>query len=1088
MAQAPATSKRSIKLKREVSQVPITSVGLYTTPSGKVYILAGEDGDLTVYDGPPTDTEKPIHRIYVFEDQPIHGIRVHNDETSSTVAILLWGASYVALLDGTPLDDGKQPLLLATTSAPDWIYDAAISPWDSSIAALATAHNEIVPMTYHPDTRALTTGDVTSPSRPMLYASHLRWISPTGVLVAAGTVFGNVIVWKYHAETASHTMLFVLRGHEGSIYGVDISPELALPDGSTARLLASCSDDRTIRVWDISNHEGPHESTLDCVTETGFKAAERYDEVQAACVDGQVVPVAVAMGHASRIWGVKFGVDEGHVVRDGRLPMYSFGEDSTAQRWELSLGPSLSGTISHRQTHSLHDGKHLWARELDIRNGWIRIVTGGADGRISFMEEAAAVEEAGAQLTTIDVPHLLQSPSHSASAREMISRYDFILDDTMLAITNAGRLFLGSLSGTHAWEEVSIGQDVASNLKSCYVLRKIGHGAAVIGTTSGRIFFFQTRQVRPVGSVPGRIVEINHLASTADTIELLVHLHGSPASRYLTLSPAGDLLSEHQIAGLDARFVAISATRLDDLLLVGSRHGWMSVLVQRDGKWHPILDLATRSRDAITSIVPLPPSRNPSSDSRYILVTSRDGKYRIYKIRRTDAANAALALVHETSPPFGPMIEGAWFSNTPTPELLLYGFRSRDFVIWNESTREEVASINCGGAHRTFRLNYSAEQPELYRFAYTRTSKLSIYSQARVPHRTVKSGTHGREIRALSSNKRYVASGAEDTSIRIWEYVAVDEKKERGAAMRYLACLKAHITGIQKLHWFEDDYLLSSAGNEEFFVWRVRTLDSAYAGLAVVCEGRFADKSPTRDLRIMGFDVSRAVDGQRMAITLAFSNSTLKTYEYGADGSFKLFATGLYTGACITQLRHLGQMDEQLWMLTASTDGHMALWKTRAASSALGSLTLQAAAQVHQSSIKSLDMVRQNGIFHILTGGDDNGLGFTEVAEVRDDAGHTEYRFAGRGIVRGAHAASVNGVALLAQGQDDGRDGLVVSVSNDQRIKIWRIAKSNPQRVTLVSCISSGVADPGDVAVVDQGSSRQVILGGIGVEAWSVVQ
>ncbi|KAG8421989.1 WD repeat-containing protein 6 [Metarhizium acridum] len=385
-------------------------------------------------------------------------------------------------------------------------------------------------------------------------------------------------------------MLFVLRGHEGSIYGVDISPELALPNGSTARLLASCSDDRTIRVWDISKHEGPHESTLDCVTETGFKAAESYDEVQTACVDGQVGPVAVAMGHASRIWGVKFGVEEGHVVRDGRLPMYSFGEDSTAQRWGI--------------THSLHDGKHLWARALDIRDGWIRIVTGGADGRISFIEEAAAVGEAGAQLTTIDVPHLLQSLSDSSSAREVISRYDFILDDTMLVITNAGRLFLGSLSGTHSWEQVGVGEDVAPDLRSCYVLRKIGHGAAVIGTTSGRIFFFQARQVRPVGSVPGRIVEINQLASTADTIELLVHLHGSPASRYLTLSPAGRLLSERQITGLDVRFVAISATRLDDLLLVGSRHGWMSILVQRDDAWHPVLDLATRSRDAITSIVP----------------------------------------------------------------------------------------------------------------------------------------------------------------------------------------------------------------------------------------------------------------------------------------------------------------------------------------------------------------------------------------------------------------------------------------------------------------------------------------------------
>ncbi|KHN96738.1 WD repeat protein [Metarhizium album ARSEF 1941] len=1095
MAQTPATSNSSVRLERDASQVPITSVGLYTTPSGKVYILAGEDGDLTVYHGRAAETEEPIYRICVFEDQPVHGIRVHRDGTSSAVSILLWGASCVALLDGTPLDGANRPVLVATSSAPDWIHDAAVCPGDSSVAALATAHNEVVLLTYHADTRVLATGAVVSPSRPMLYASHLRWTSPTCVLVAAGTVFGNVIVWKCHPDSASHTMLFVLRGHEGSVYGVDISPELTLPNGSTARLLASCSDDRTIRVWDISNHEGPHESTLEGVTETGFKAAERYDEVQAVCIDGQVVPVAVAMGHASRIWGVKFGVQDGHVVRHGRLPMYSFGEDSTAQRWDLSLGESLSGgTLSHRRTHSLHDGKHLWARALDVRHGWIHIVIGGADGRISLIEEAAAFAGAGAQLTTTDVPHLLQATPDSFSTREMISRYDFILDDTMLAITNFGRLFLGALSGTHTWEEVGVGEDVARDLKSCYVLRKIGHGAAVIGTTSGSLFSFKAGQVRPVGSVPGRIVEINHLASTADAIELLVHLHGTSASRYVTLTPAGSLVSEHQVEGLDSRFVAVSATRLDDLLVMGSRHGWMSVLVQRDKTWRSILDLATRSRDAITSIVPLPlpPSQTLASDSRYILATSRDGKYRIYQIRRTTGVTATLdlALVHETSPPFGPMIEGAWFSNTKSPQLVLYGFRSRDFVIWNESTREELATINCGGAHRTFRLNYSAEQPERYRLAYTRTSKLSIYSQTRVPYRTVKSGTHGREIRALSSNKRYVASGSEDTSIRIWEYTAADGERNKSAGMRCLACLKAHITGIQKLHWFEDDYLLSSAGNEEFFVWRVRALDSAYEGLAVVCEGTFADKSPTRDLRIMGFDVTRVAKGGGLVITLAFSNSTLKTYAYDNGRGFSLLARGVYTGACITQLRHLGHGDGQLWIVTTSTDGHMALWRADAGSLASGRLTLRSAAQVHQSSIKSLDMARHEDTFHILTGGDDNGLGLTQVAEVRDDAGNTEYEFARRGIVRDAHAASINGVALLAQDRDGGRDNLVgVSVSNDQRIKVWRIAKHDPDRATLASCVTSGVADPGDVAIVDEGSLQPVmILGGIGVEAWSLVQ
>jgi WD40 repeat protein len=1040
--------------------------------------LVGEDGDFVVYDG---STE--LHRVEVFQDQPIHGLRVHRDDDySPAVRILAWGASYISLLDASPLDASVPPVILATISAPDWIYDAAVSPWDPALAALATAHNEVLTLRYHADTRTLTLGAMASPSRPMLYTSHVTWTSEGCVLVAAGTVFGDVIVWKYHVD-ATHTLLYVLRGHEGSIYGVDISPELPLADGSKARLVATCSDDRTIRVWDISEQE-PHESTtVNGVLETGFKAAERYDEVQTSA-EGEIAPVAVAMGHLSRIWGVKFAVHQGQVV------VYSFGEDSTTQRWRLSLDTyaPLRGSLAHEHTYALHNGKHLWARAVSIQPGVVKIVTGGADSKISLVEERWASEEEGGTTsnTTIDVPDLLRTLPNPCGAREMISRYDFITDDAILAITNLGRLFLGSLSRRQEWEEIAA---ATPDLKLCYVLREIGHGAAVIGTTNGKILFVQNRHVTLVGSVPGRVAEINRLCTTdSDTIDLLVHLHGSPSSRYWTLSPTGDLRSEHQVAGLDARFVPVSAARLDDLLIIGSRHGYVSLLTLRNSSWQPILDAATRSRDAITSIVPLPASQhgNSPSKSSYILATSRDGKYRIYQIHRTDDVTVSLGLLHETSPPLGPMIEGAWFTNTPTPELLLYGFRSKDFVIWNESTRQELATVDCGGAHRTFRLSFSAEEPERYRFAYTRTSKLSIFSQTRMPHCTLKSGTHGREIRALSASERHVASGAEDTSIRIWEYVGATVEGKTRAEMRYLACMKAHVTGIQKLHWFEDDYLLSSAGNEEFFVWRVRSLDSAYAGLAVVCEGIFADKSPLGDLRIMDFDVSRTVNGRKIAVTLAFSNSTIKTYGYTNDGRFELMSSGLYTGACITQLRHLGQADGQLWVLTASTDGYMALWHTQIDSTALGNFTMQGAAQVHQSSIKSLDMTRDDGVFRILTGGDDNGIGFTEVAEMQSEAGSKGYRFATRGVVRRAHGAAINGVALLPQGKDDGAM-LGVSISNDQRLKLWRIMKNGPRRIELASCMSSGVADPGDIVVVRRGNSPQVVLGGVGVEAWSVL-
>ncbi|KAG6203267.1 hypothetical protein E4U35_004489 [Claviceps purpurea] len=1226
------SQRRGITLQRQLAQVPITSVAFFTTPSGTRYFLAGQDGELAIYPDAQPPPQAPLFTLPIFEDQPIHGIRVQGPR------LLLWGASQIALLDGESLTEDHPPVLLATTTAPDWIYDAALSPFCVDDAVLATAHNEVVMLRYHHSSDnpgeqgTVVLGNVASPSRPMLYAAHLLWESASRVLIAAGTVFGDVLVWRYSIAEDEHAMAFVLRGHEGSIYGVDVSAPLVLWDGTRRRLLASCSDDRTIRIWDISLDgdeaavvaaaaaaaASTHEGTQ-CVEaqDTGFKAAQTYDALQADSGEGEARPVAVGMGHASRIWGVRFALDSSapECVLDGdALCVYSFGEDSTTQRWKLALDPReasttdhLTGQLTHQHTYALHHGKHIWARALDVNaQGGVDILTGGADGKISAIREQAlhddGVQSFGPVFMALDVSDALgqgAGKGESFSSRETFSRYDFLSENQMLAITNAGRLFVGDLLA-RTWAEVVVGDDegILQDLKRCYVLRTMhGHdGAAVIGTTNGKVYYFhrhqqhqvddsdhdrdQSRQYRLVcaAEVPGRITEINHLASSdQQLISILVHIHGSSSSHLLSLTPSGEVIQRELLTGLDARFVAVSATRLDDLIILGSRHGYIALLTRHeDHTWQPILEAATRSRDAITAIVPLPTAMKKhqltttSPSCPYILTTSRDSKYRIYHIDHTPhppLSTPSLTLIHETSPPFGPMIEGAWFTtststSTSTPELILYGFRSKDFIIWNESTGEELATVNCGGAHRTFRLQHdSRAAPHRYRFAYTRTSKLCISSQTDVPYRTVRRGTHGREVRALSANKRFVASGAEDTSIRIWECMpagegtgegtgegageeageeAREEAREdrrgqvRAVTMRNMACIKAHVTGLQKLRWFGDEYLFSSAGNEEFFVWRVRRLGdgSAYAGLAVMCEGVFTEKSPVGDLRILDFDVSWAggPEGQgRMVVTLAFSNSSLKTYEYecgggtgtgtgtgSGSGSFRLLAEGRYTGACITQLRHLGFGDEsseedvgdgsgngtELHVLTASTDGHLALWGGAYLDGEAGTTqryALEAAYAVHQSSIKSLDMSRDGIQIRVVTGGDDNALGYVQIAEMQSETGterRTSYGFVSRAIIRKAHTAAVNGVALLPavhhrRQLDQGpEETLAVSVSNDQRVKVWHISahEARDVRVSLVACMSSGVADPGDVAIIrpDPGQASQIVLGGVGVEVWRI--
>ncbi|PHH69973.1 hypothetical protein CDD80_6333 [Ophiocordyceps camponoti-rufipedis] len=1039
-------------LRLQHGQVPITALHLWTGPrSGAEYVVVGSGAELSVYDAlpsPTSSTSGPRHRLSVWPDagQPVHGLTAWDARR-----LLIWGGTCVCVVDLASLEDeeDKQGLrLLANGRAPDWVHDG-------EKGAIVTAGNEVVSLTWEEhdqvhDAMTIRFGPATaSPERTMLYAARLSRKGPSSILVAAGTVFGDILVWTCvfadDGLAATATPCRRLTGHEGSVYGLDLSPLLSRPDGSTMRLLASCSDDRTVRVWDVSGDEESHDTPASA--DTGFKPA----------ADSTSSLVAAAMGHASRIWAVRFAITE-HV-----MSVYSFGEDATAQSWRLTLpapGTSAGGRLDYERTVAQHSGKHIWAGAVSARRGGsVVIATGGADSQICVVEEALGTDG----LVTVDVPDMLRL---AQDGDDIISRYDFLREHEILVTTVHGRLFVGALhiSGQWSWDELVVDDDVTAELKLVYAIRAVGKDAVVLGTTAGSLFYFRNPPGRltRVAQVPGKIMDLSCVASSGSEspVEILVHLHGSPDSRYLSLDPlTGKVLRHEHMTGLDARFVIVSAARVDDVLLLGSRRGWLCLLTRQGDAWRPKLNMATRSRDAITAMVVLP--RSDATATPHFVATSRDGHYRIYRLEADDCP-----LLHETSLPLGPMIEGAWFTPGPSPELVLYGFRSKYFVVWNETRREEVVTVDCGGAHRTFRLWRRDSEPWRCRFAFTRTSRLCIYSQTRAAFRAIKQGTHGREIRALSSNGRCIATGAEDTTIRFWD--------PGDGQMRHLATVKAHVSGIQRLRWFGQERLLSSGGNEELLVWRVRRLvGTSYQGLAVVRESQLRATSDLRilDLDLGGWDVGEGAT----AVTLALSNSTLRTYRYySATGCFEPMAEGLYTGACLTQTRHLGPRGDRFWVATASTDGHMALWETAAAGED-GAWRVAQVTRLHQSSIKCLDMAgRSAGGYRIVTGGDDNALGVIEVAAA--DGG---YAIHWRGIVEaGAHAAAINGVAM--DGDDDDGDSLVVTASNDQRLRAWRL---KGRTMELLASANSAVADAGDVTLMGP-KKRVVVVAGIGIEIW----
>ncbi|KAK4239062.1 putative cytosolic iron-sulfur protein assembly protein 1 [Achaetomium macrosporum] len=1337
----PRKSQTIARLRHCYALNPITALAFYQAGPDHVLLLAGEDTWLQVYD---VQSSLLLGQLKVFDSQPIHGIHIssQSSEWNSNVSsgiegtgVLIWGGHSVTHLPPTSLQfliRGATPPRPIESKTPDWIYDGILFPsyhgpkkktrYDG---ALVTAHNEVLPFsltttttttsededdsttnattTSIPSTTtSITFGPLTSPSRPILYSADLALLAPGVLLVAAGTVFGEIVVWKYFFDWYSTDnndeddhgdgdgdgdsdddaqppprrrrweVLHIFTGHEGSIFGVCISPEMNLPgtgaegvgEKKRVRLLASCSDDRTVRVWDITERHGVNGSVRGrdrCVVdsrvlvearETGFGGGDYsvskgnpnsearrehkgHDDDQARCV-------AVAMGHVSRIWHVKFGRRrDHHSSGPGIVEVDTFGEDRSRQRWEFELDwerwaggeksgvvERRTGTLRHCGASTCHSGKNIWAAAVLNGGGGDSslVATGGADGKIVVSGKIRGTGSASDMYEDLDLSltfdDILQSlhggtqppssePQGKKRAKNTFQRYAF-LSDKIMAATASGRLFLATMGDPLAWEEVSLSEAVVSDLKPYNVVKSPARDTAVLGSPSGKVYLFRRgHNLQEITSFSQKISDIILLDSSPDrtldeqqhawsvviTVLGLDHaflLHFDPCSDISTIDPRKIRLPEHYIVTA-AAFIGRGT------LVLGSRTGSVSVYTTDPdtGDFTPLTSRKDcKTKDAVTSIVPIPGSSSSSgSNTNEFLTTCRDGKYRIYTFpsssspsstSTTDDAGPVLTLQHEATPPLN-TLESAFFTtpkddnnNRKRRELIILGFHGPNFLSYNASSRTVLFSVACGGAHRPFASVSAPHDPGQTRFVFSKSGELRVVSQGGVGEKVLRGGGHGREVRSVASSfhsssssssslrwgkgKRVVngkekeggdddengrghggdrvlvATAAEDTAIRIWRHTPSSANPDSTGGdkdnMDCLAVVEGHSAGIQTLRWFTPRYLLSSAGSEELFVWRVSHTNSpGYSTLTVMREAVWENDDGTgdRDLRIVDFDAAALPppptpllgdDGDRgvaMLISMGLSDSSVRSYIYyspstspssrfsrspggGGGGKFARLATARYTGACPTQVRHLrvgpGKHEHEhspseVHLLTAFTDGHVAVWRTTLESSTDTDteFTLCWVARLHQSSIKSLDLVSGSSgsgssRWLVVTGGDDNALGFMDLAWDADkDKGMYVAPAPGRRYrVRDAHAAAITGVCVVRMEEEEaGVTQVVATVSNDQRVKLWRVERRTKDdgggriRVAMLDDRYSSVADAGDLELIAPG---KLMVGGVGMEMW----
>ncbi len=461
-------------------------------------------------------------------------------------------------------------------------------------------------------------------------------------------------------------------------------------------------------------------------------------------------------------------------------------------------------------------------------------------------------------------------------------------------------------------------------LRSSSILKQAEASKIVLlSGTDGRVFFYDSSksEVVPILDLKTKIAFLyaqklctSHLETKAYFI-LAVCL-GLPVA-YVHQISHGDQSGNGTVGQplkliLPACFIVTSSWYLSRLRLwvLGSRTGVLAVYDEstaRDDRALEACSILTgiHGQDAITVIQCLPDHHEKQPP--YILTAGRDGHYAVHRITIPTARYVEtpvdLHTVHRSTPPFGPNIEGAAFDRQ-TRNLILWGFQSKEFVVWNASKYMETMRIDCGGAHRNWCYAPCDDGSDGGTFVWTKASICHTHSQSQASQKLISPGGHGREIKAMGispaleesdgTNLQYIATGSEDTTIRIWTYSA--EKSESGSGFRCLGTFKRHTTGIQQFRWSDDSSLLfSAAGCEEFFVWRVQPVP--LLGIGAVCEAICPKVTDDGDLRVMDFAIAEAPrypkDEKNPAekfyvISIVYSDSSLRV------GNLLLLSYGRY--------------------------------------------------------------------------------------------------------------------------------------------------------------------------------------------------
>lgn len=886
-------------------------------------------------------------------------------------------------------------------------------------------------------------------------------------IVAAGTVMSGVIIW----DGLTGKILHNLTDHKGSIFGAKIDPSF--------KYIISCSDDRSIKLYDFTS--------------------------------GEVL--ALGWGHGSRIWNLQFLLNSDSSL----LKILSTGEDCTTRIWSyVDNSPDLEpcGVIDN-----CHSGKHVWSCDVD-NDTFKLIVTGGNDGTVR-LHDINEFESDFACPVAYSLQHISENSDITFSQPEVIKHFvEIKLLNYLICLTSFGQLF-GLDQLTNKWQRIHLTDEskpLESLFKSFAIMKNIPNTNYVaICSINGDVLLlkFDKSSLTPIDhkwilaeSLNGN--KITNMLITFDN----VHFNGQVYILLDSPNPKVPLIvhcfNSKSDSSSEASIDNIDTIELSHLLMLDKpvQNGFMSTYLTYDStnNWLivcsrfvgiMVYDLTNPSAgkyfrkvtdgDTITAVKVI----NPSLNNIQLLVIVRDGIYAFMTLCLD--SDFKLQVTHQNRI-FRGFVEGGYLHGD---DLILYGFRSVYFYVWNETKQLEIMKVACGGSHRAWKfMTYNNDS--MYKFIYISKSELVfkvVNNRFYEDYGLINNGTHGREIRDVAvspkvndqDNSRYIFSASEDTIVRVGKLFA-------NGSIKYYWGMNYHVSGLQKIKFLNANFIASSAANEEFFIWKLTDNQLINNDIPLVSlYSVLKSTSDIPDLRVMDFD-SIQVSQLKFLIVMVYSDSHIRVWEFDIIAKkFTKLIDDSYTTCCILNSKIL-RMNNCYYLLISATDGHITIWdiNDKLPLPSIESITVNdnkinndslnvddnklnlpiIRQQLHQSGIKGLHINQtSDDCIKIITGGDDNALILSSLQHSKTNGLTWELN----SFIEDGASSTITSIC----GDDDQHTILVTSV--DQIVRLW--GYSNNQ-LNLLSAKYTTVADPGCGDICNINNSNLYILAGVGLSVW----